>query len=341
MMRNLMQVRCCVLLCAVAFLPVLSAGVCVHADDDNEWAAKMFTKTSHDFGRVARGAEATVRIKLKNIYKETVHIAEVQTTCGCSAGKPSQETLKSLEEAYIEISMDTRKFIRRKDSTLVIIFDQPRRAKVQIPVTAYIRPDIVVEKGAARFGSVDREEKNALTLQIAYAGRSDWKLVDIRTNSKHVTAKAVETKRGDGLVNYDLNVTLSQDIPFGRFRQYMTLVTDDANSEFPLLVEADVKPDIVVSQPLISLGTLAPGQQKTVRVVLRGKKQFEVEAVTCRRVKDVFEVALPKTASKVHVIPLTITAPQTPGILKEELRVKVPGREEPVTFEVYARIGRG
>ena len=122
----------------------LALGSSIVQADDN-WAAKMFEKTSHDFGVVARGSDSSYRLKLKNIYKETVHIAEVRTTCGCSAGKPSQETLLSLEEAYVEITMDTRKFTRRKDSNVIVVIDQPSYQEVRIPITAYIRTDVVID----------------------------------------------------------------------------------------------------------------------------------------------------------------------------------------------------
>jgi hypothetical protein len=304
----------------------------VHADDD--WAAKMFEKTTHDFGVVARGADSSYRLKLKNIYKENVHIAEVRTTCGCSAGKPSQETLLSLEEAYVEITMDTRKFTRRKDSNVIVVFDQPSYQEVRIPITAYIRTDVVIDPGSAQFGAIDREQKNERTLSIAYAGRENWQIKEVKTNSELVTAVSKETSRGGGRVNYDLTITLSEKIPFGPFRHSITLVTDDETSpNVPLLVEAEVTPDIVVNPAIVSLGTMTPGQQKTVQVVLRGKKPFEVTAV-----KDVFQVRLPTTAAPIQIIPLTINAPDRIGKLDEELSVTIPGRAEPVTFRAYGRI---
>lgn len=320
----------------LAMSMALGAAV-VQADD--MWAAKMFEKTTHDFGVVARGADSSYRLKLKNIYKETVHIAEVRTTCGCSAGKPSQETLLSLEDAYVEITMDTRKFTRRKDSNVIVVFDQPSFQEVRIPITAYIRTDVVIDPGSAQFGSVDREQENERTLKIAYAGREDWKIKEVKTNSELIAAVAKETSRGGGRTNYDLTVTLSDKIPFGSFRHSITLVTDDENSpNVPLLVEAEVTPDIVVNPSIVSLGTMTPGQTKTVQVVLRGKKPFEVSAVNCLELKDVFQVRLPKTAAPIQIIPLTISAPDRIGKLDEQLSVTIPGREEPVTFRAYGRI---
>lgn len=306
---------------------------------DNDWAAKMFEKTSHDFGVVARGADTTYRLKLKNLYKEEVHIAEVRTTCGCSAGKPSVETLASLEEAWVEIKMDTVKFMRRKDSNVIVVFDRPTRAEVTIPITAYIRTDVVVEPGSAQFGPVQRDEKAEKVLKIAYAGREDWKIKEVQSGLEHVTARAVETSRSGGNVNYDLIVTLSDKAPVGAVRHFLTLMTDDpSNPNVPVLVEGEVKPDIEVSPAIVSLGTMAPGSTKTVNVVLKSRKPFEVSAVTCDRAQDVFQVRLPKTAAPVHVIPLTVTAPTTAGTLDEQLSITIPGRAEPVTVRAYARI---
>ena len=315
----------------------LTPGLVVAQDTD--WAVKMFEKQTHDFGVVARGSDTTYRLKLKNIYEQEVHISEVTTTCGCSAGKPGQETLKSLEETYVEITMDTRKFMRRKDSNVIVTFDKPIYGRVQIPITAYIRTDVVIEPGSAQFGTVDREEKNEKTLKIAYAGRQDWKIEKVETGNKFIEAKAVETSREAGYANYDLTVTLDPETPYGPLRHFITLVTDDKdNPKIPLLVEADVKPDIVVYPAIVSLGTMSPGEKKTVNVVLKGKKPFEVSGVTCEKAEDVFAVRLPTTASLVHSIPLTITAPDKAGKLDEELRIKIPGRKEPVTFRAYGQV---
>ncbi|MBI1311696.1 DUF1573 domain-containing protein [bacterium] len=312
--------------------------VVVRADEN--WAVKMFEKTSHDFGVVARGSDVSYRLKLKNLYKEDVHIADVRTTCGCSAGEPSHTTLKSLDEAYVEIKMDTRKFMRRKDSNVIVTFDAPLYQEVTVPITAYIRTDVVVEPGSAQFGRVDQETGGERILKVAYAGRSDWKIRSVKSGHEFLDATVKETARETGRVDYDLIVTLKPGVPIGALRHFVTLVTDDAeNPDVPILVEAEVKPDIEVNPSVVALGTMAPGESKTVSVVLRGKKPFKVESVTCLKVKDVFEVRLPSNAAPVQVIPLTVTAPQTPGAtLDEQLSIAIDGRKEPVTFRAYGKI---
>lgn len=309
------------------------------AQDSSEWAYKLFEKRSHDFGTVARGAETVYRLKMKNIFEQEVHIAEIRKNCGCTNAKPEKETLKSLEETYIAIEMNTVKFENLKTSSIVVVIDRPQFAEVTIPIQAYIRRDVVLQPGAAQFGSVYRDDKNDKVLKLQYAGRDDWRIKDIKTNHEHITAKVVETNRGSGRVDYDVIVELSQSAPIGSLRQYMTIVTDDEKSpHVPVLVEADIRADISVDPAVVSLGTMNPGQSKTVQVVLKGRKPFSVESVTCEKVKDVFQVRLPKNPGPVQIIPLTVTAPETPGTLDEELSVGIPGRAEPVKFRAYAKI---
>jgi hypothetical protein len=324
---------------ALALVTASSLGSLTLAQD-NDWAAKMFKQKSHDFGVVARGADTSYRLNLTNIYEQEVHISAVRTTCGCTAGEPSKETLKSREEAYVTITMDTKKFKQRKDSNVIVVFDKPLYAEVTIPITAYIRQDVVIEPGSAQFGTVYRDDKKEQTLKIQYAGRDDWKITDVKSNHEHVSLKAIEVSRGGGYVNYDLNIALSANVPLGGLRQYMTLVTDDKNSpNIPLLVEADVRADFSVEPTTLALGTMQPGQTVTKQIVIKGRKPFDVESVTCDKAKDVFQVRLPKTAAKVQIIPLTVTAPSEPGTLDEELAVAIPGVAEPIKFRAYAKIG--
>ncbi len=306
---------------------------------DNEWAYKLFEKRSHDFGTVARGAETVYQLKVKNIYEQDVHIAEIRKSCGCTDATPGKETLKSLEETFISIAMNTVKFEALKTSSITVVIDRPQRAEVTIPIQAYIRRDVVIQPGAAQFGSVYREDKNDKVLKVQYAGRDDWRIKDIKPNHDSVSAKFIETNRSSGRVDYDIIVELAANAPFGALRQYMTVVTDDEkNPHVPLLVEAEIRPDITVNPAVVSLGTMNPGQSKTVQVVLKGRKPFAVESVTCEKVKDVFQVRLPKNPGEVQIIPLTVTAPDTLGTLDEELSVAIPGRADPVKFRAYAKI---
>ena len=219
------------------------AGPSVHAQD-NHWAEQMFDKLEHDFGVVARGADTRYRLKITNKYQPAVHIAEVKTSCGCTAAKPSKDLLASLETAYIEITMDTKKFQQQKDSSVTVVIDQPQYAEVRIPIKAYIRPDVVLTPGGADFGPVGRGAAQERKIGVAYAGRGNWKIKDVSSKNPNVATRVVETRRDATNVNYDLYVSLKETAPLGELREQLTLVTDDASNPYiPVMVTGRVCTD--------------------------------------------------------------------------------------------------
>ncbi|MBW3542904.1 MAG: DUF1573 domain-containing protein [Planctomycetes bacterium] len=324
---------------AVALI-VAAAGNSAFAQS-SDWAEKMFEKTTHDFGVVARGADTRYRFAIKNPYKQTVHISNVRTTCGCSAATPDKTTLVTHETAFVEVTMDTLKFTHRKDSNLIVTFDQPLYAEVKIPITAYIRTDVVLTPGAADFGAVPHGQPATKTIEVAYAGRSDWKIRDVRSKNKHLTARVEEKERSGGRVKYELILTLDESLSPGSLRDQVTIVTDDQNPYVPLLVSARVESEFTITPETVSLGLLTPGREKTFNIVLRGRKPFQIESIECESDREAFKVRLPKETRPVHVLPMSVTPPDEPGEFNEEFIVTIAGREEPLHFKAYGKVAGG
>jgi hypothetical protein len=302
----------------------------------------MFEKQRHDFGVVARGADVSYRFVVTNIYKDPVHISNVRTSCGCTAATPSKTSLASREKAFIEVKMDTRKFVRQKDSNLIVTFDAPLYAEVTLPISAYIRTDVVLTPGGASFGPVDHGAEHERKIDVAYAGRPNWTIRDARTDSPHLEAQVVETSRTSAGANYQLVIRLKSTAPLGAFRQQVTLVTDDeGNPQVPVLVEGRVEADITVTPDPVALGTVPVGGQMRSNIVVRGKKPFAIEKIECESAGSAFSVRLPKDEKAVHVLPLTFTAPDAPGAVNEVFTVTIAGRPEPVQFRAYGTIAPG
>lgn len=320
---------------------VWTAATMASAQDLN-WAQKMFDRQSIDFGVVARGAVCSTRLTIRNIYQETIQITNVSTSCGCSAAKPSANQVLSGQEAYIEVSMDTQRFMRKKDSAALITLVEPTkglRAEVRIPLSVYIRTDVVFTPGSVNFGTVDQGQSAQRKISLNYAGRSDWKVLKVRSPKSYLMAEAVETKRGNGLVDYDVNVTLAPDAPAGTLRDQLTLITDDVNApEVPLPVEARVESEFTVQPEFWALGAVTAGATKTTNVVIRGRKPFKIDKIECSTPDERFKVKLPADEKQVHVLPLTFTAPMEPGEIDELFTITIPGRAEPLTFRAKGKV---
>jgi hypothetical protein len=305
-------------------------------------ALRMFNETNHDFGAVARGAEVKARITITNPYIEDVHIASVTPSCSCTTiNGPAKTVLHTRESAELELSMDTKRFMRHKDAVVTVRFDMPQFWEVQIPVQMYVRTDVVLTPGSANFGAVDAGKGATQTIDVAYAGRPDWKILDAKTNNPHLDVKFEEKARTGGAatgnVNYALTVTLKPSAPSGSFHGLIQLVTDDANNpHVPVLAEARIEAEFVATD--VQLGTVTVGQKKTYNAVIRGKKPFSIERIQCETQDEAFAVRLTDKANTVHVLPLTFTVPDKPGRYQEVFTVTIPGRDEPLTFKAIGNI---
>ncbi len=301
------------------------------------WAERMFDRTTQDFGVVAKGSVAKARIKVTSLWRDDTHISDVRTTCGCSAAKPEKTTLKSNESTYIEITMNTHKFTHRKNSNVIVTFDKPKRAEVRIPITAYIQPDIVLEPGSINFGAVDNSTNWKQKVKVSHASRPNWQIQSATTNSKHLDVNVTPNPPGE--TGYELSVVLKQSAPLGDFRDQVVLSTDDPQSpRVTVLVEGKIEPDIVVTPVTATVGKLKPGQKKTIRVIVRGKKAIKIQSIASEAPISVFDWIAPDDSRKVHVIPIEIKANDSPGKIEEEFDVMIEGRPEPVHFKVYGEV---
>lgn len=304
-------------------------------NDELDWAEKMFSELSYDFGNIARGSDARHVIEIKNLYEETVRITNVGTTCGCIAAEPDVRELATHEVARIEVQMNTVKFMRRKDSNVdvTLTYAGGSARTVRVPITAYIRPDVVLDPGTAQFGSVEIGQGAERVVSIAYAGQADWQITDVRESSEFLDVELEETSRSSGRVGYSLTITLAPDAPQGTLREQLLLVTnDDRSPQVPVIVEGAVVPDIVVNPSVLALGSLRPGVDKTMSVVVRGRRPFSIDKIECESERDCFKVRLNSQVRSVHVLPLTVTPPNEPGELNELFYLTISGRDEPVTF---------
>ena len=342
-----------VIAAAISLLP----GASVHGRQDPQWGAKMFEVTEIKFGSVAKGADSAIQLKVKNIYQEDIQITNLTTGCGCvswaeiSRSDPPPEQLPivipSGQQRLLTLRLNTIQYDgERKSKASVFLLDPVHgvTAVVEFPVHAFIRKDVVITPGAANFGTVDLGSGAERKLQISYAiSRNDWKLTQAKTSNPNVSVALRETLRGNGLVNYELVVTLLPQAPVGTLRDQIMLVSDDANnSQLPILVEAKVEPDIAVTD--LSFGALAPGQSKTERVIVRGRKPFKIEELyrekkdSSKLQDDAFKVKLDKRNSTVHTLPVTFTAPDIPGVFEEDFFVKIEGRPQPIPFKARGRV---
>jgi len=303
-----------------------------------EWAIKMFQTTSHDFGTVARGTKAQFRFQVKNIYEEDAHILGVRSSCGCTTPQVTKSDIKTFETAEIIAEFNTREFHGNKSATLTVTFDKPFHAEVQLHVTGFIRTDVVTQPGSIDLGSVDVGTAVEKKLQVTYAGRDDWKIVDVKTADPHFEVEFVDERRAGGKVTYELLIRLTQDAPIGYIKDQLILVTNDSRArELPVDLQGRVVPDITISPTKLFIGVVHPGQTVTKNLVVRGKKPFKILDVKCP--DKSFTIEPSKESKAVHLIPIVFTAGEDAGRIARKISIHTDQGENVVqAFTAFAEV---
>ena len=161
--------------------------------------------------------------------------------------------LKTGDTGYIVASFNTRTFQGEHSATLTLTVEWDdngvrRIGEGQVRVHGNIRSDVVFTPGAVKFESVDQGKRSEQQVRVTYAGRSDWKITDVRGASDDIEVELAESQRTSGRVAYDLIVRMKDNAPAGYFNEQLVLVTNDgSNPRIPLHVEGRVVPEISVA----------------------------------------------------------------------------------------------
>jgi hypothetical protein len=290
-----------------------------------EWARKMFKETQHNFGSVARAAKTEYRFQFKNIYLEDVHIAGVRASCGCTTPSVTKNTLKTYETADLVAHFNTDRFSGQRGATLTVTIDRPYPAEVQLRVDGYIRTDVVVNPGSVEFGSIDQGQPAKKRVNINYAGRSDWKIMDVKTSNPFIKAKATEKSRQYGQASYQLTVSVAPDAPAGYLQDQLILVTNDRNyTQVPVTVEGRIVSELAVSPTLVSIGRLQAGEKVRKQIVVQGKEPFRITGIYCDNAAFAFDrdSSSAEEQKKVHLVPILFEAGNQPAKIATTIRIE-------------------
>jgi len=117
-------------------------------------------------------------------------------------------------------------------------------------------------------------------------------------------------------------IRLKPDAPAGLVQDQLTLMTNDQRMPTVVLpVEGRVTPLLAVNPTPLLFGTLAPGQSATKQIVITGKQPFRVLSIGAENETLQFKTA-PDVIKKVHLVPITVTAPQQPGEFRYTISIE-------------------
>jgi hypothetical protein len=299
-------------LLGTAFLAVPAAG--------QDWAEKMFSVTSHNFGTVAKGSKTEFRFIYRNLYEEDVHVSSVRTSCGCTQPAITKKLIETHETGEIVAAFNTRTFLGQHGATLTVTFDQPFYAEVQLRVAGNIRGDVTFEPASVNLGNVDLGRGAEQVVRVTHMGATPWEITDVRSANVNFEVLLSQPQHTGSQSAYDLTLRLKPDAPAGYINDQLILVTNDPRaSQIPMDVEGRVVAEVTVSPQLLALGNVLPGGSVTKNIVVRANRPFCVTGIVCN--DGCLSCPAKETPAKVHILPVTFQAGDVGGRVERELTI--------------------
>ena len=322
-----------------------SIGAATARAADTDWLTTVFPERAYDFGTVARGSQIRHAFPIVNRTDSDIRIADWRTKCGCTDVKVGARVIPPGTQTTVEATINTTNFQGYKPSGLTLILDRPVFVEVDLNLTCFIRGDILMNPGQVDFGTLRRSANlPSASLDLTYAGgRSDWDIVQMRTQTDRVKAVAREVSRtADGQIRWQITATLQPGIANGYLKDQITLVTNDTPAQtIPISVVANVQSAVSVTPSIINLGRVPAGQTITRPniVHVRSRSPFRLSKVSATAPELEAEEIHPG-ASVDHILNLKLKAPKQPGAFHAVLKVETDLKEEPAAqLKVFATVG--
>jgi len=308
----------CLIRCAI--VAALAVAFSAEAAQAQDWANKMFSVTSHNFGTVARGAKTEYRFTFRNIYKEDLHVVGVRTSCGCTSPEVSKHDLKTHETADIVAKFNTRTFLGQHGATLTVTFDKPYFAEVQLRVAGNIRGDVTFDPPFVDLGNVDLGKGAERNVRVTHVGSTPWEIKDVRSANPNFEVQLSKPTHSATQSVYDLMLRLKPETPAGYVKGQLILVTNDPRAvQIPMDVEGRIVAEVTVSPQLLALGAVQPGRSVTKNLVVRANRPFCVTGVSCS--DGCLTCPVKETAATVHILPVTFQAGDAVGKIERQLKI--------------------
>ena len=297
------------------------------------WYQTLTDQREHNFGTVARASKQVHVFEFENTTGADLLLNNVRTSCGCTKPKILTQHVKPGQTGQVQASFDTLKFYGERGATLSVSIQKVGQyseyAEVQFSVKGKIRRDVVVSPGMFDFQDVNVSETAKRTAKLWYAGKPDWKILDVKSSNSNLGIDFNEVERdiAAGKVVYELTVNLSEGQPAGQFLDNLTIITNDpATSGLPVEVCGTV--NTVISIAPIALGVVNQGQKIEKKLIVRSPTPISIDQVQSSCDKIHFEPTEGKKT--LHILRYTFDTSE-PTDVQETVTISTTGEKARAT----------
>ena len=124
------------------------------------------------------------RIVLKNTGKDSLLIADVVTSCGCTAAMVSSKALAPGDTGALVITFNSTNFVGRIDKHVTINSNDPASPHLSIDFTANVVEEVVISPRQFMFGPLKQGNTAEASITVENAGKTPLTITGYNTTTK-------------------------------------------------------------------------------------------------------------------------------------------------------------
>jgi hypothetical protein len=300
-----------------------------------------FDQKTFDFGQVLAGKKVTHTYKFRNAGKSDLVIAEVSTSCGCTAALPSKKVVRPGEESGIEVSFDTALRKKLQSKTIKVKSNDPESETVTLVIEGNVIPAVEAEPDYVSFSSSIRRGAGAeQEVRLFSTLKKPFKILEMHSNVPEVVVGEPKPYQKDEEAGYLLKVRLVPEAAPGQYSGKITFRLDHPEMEvFEIMFYGRVWGAVLPEPSYFVYGNVASGQPATKVVTLsKLTPGFKVTTVEIPSEHYKAEVKTVEEGKKLEVH-LTVLETMPVGRVSGKVIVKTDlDGEPPVELMVYGRV---
>jgi hypothetical protein len=292
----------------------------------------------YDFGTVLNGTQVKHVFKLKNVGSTPLIIGGVQTSCGCTAAKPTRDVVQPGDETDIAATFDTRSDRGPSRRIITVFTNDPAHEQLRLTLKGDVKVQVEVSPSPVAFEKVRHGTSASQQVLLTDAmNDKNFKVVSIGNSDPNI--KVTQGPRADGKAGAALTVTLLKTMLAGPFSDTIKVATSRVPVE--IVVFGTVLGDLNVTPPQVSFGIVPHhgGAERMVRLVNSGPHAVKITGLSSTNIA-VSAAAEPIEPGKEYKITLRLH-PDTPdGTLRGMLAIKTDDpNQRDVRVPFYGIVG--
>jgi len=292
-----------------------------------------------NFGTAPSGPPVKHVFMIRNAGTGTLTIDGVTTSCGCTAAKPTRNSLAPGEESDIAVTFDTISEKGPSTRTITVVTNDPKQRQLELTLKGDLRAQVEAAPPFVAFGIVKHGVEKTSRVAIADLVNDKEPLQVGPTTNSSANIKVSQEPRTDGKPGAMLSVTVLKSMPVGPFDD--TIKVQTSRAPLNIAVYGTVTGDLTVSPAQVSFG-IVPHHQSALRIVRltnAGGQAINVLGVTSSN-QSVTAAVEPIKAGKEYKVTLELR-PNTPdGALRGAIAIRTDDPQETwVNVPFYGIVG--